>query len=181
MTWLLKANSDPTAIYQSPDFPHVFLGSMQLDDMMDAEKMAGQPICIRIDLTNESLRPRDLQSAPQSFRLPEATMKVPLPDEPKDLPLDQQAIWQQEFNKASDQLAEIISKNNCPIYVHCSVGMNRSVATLLAALSKLTGKPIGQLHAEMKSIRGMINPNPMYTNWAAQYSQNLTRPQSSFV
>lgn len=160
---------NPESIYQSPDFPHVFLGAAEEDDIRSVEEKAGKPVCIRIDLRGFGVDERTF-----SEDVPSPQMRVPLPDDPTKTP--DMKEWQTKFNQTVDQLASIISSNQCPIYVHCSAGMNRSVATLGAALSKLTGRDFQDILSEMKMLRPMINPNTTYQAWGEQATQeNLPR------
>lgn len=162
---------DPMTVYQSPDFPYVFLGGADEDQLKVVEQTTGKPICIRVDLRSHSPR--------ESFffeEVPEAHMRVPLPDNPPIEAPTQMNEWQAVFNKTVDQLAEIIARNQCPIYVHCSAGMNRSVATLVAALAKLTGREFADILGEMKQIRPVVHPNPTYLQWGQQAAEeNIER------
>ena len=155
----------PDAVYRSPEFPHVFLGAADEADIQTVEKITGRPVCIRVDLRSESNKERNF---PAGIKPPQ--MRVPLPDEPGQEPATME-YWRNEFEATVNQLAEIIASNDCPIYVHCSAGMNRSVATLSAALAKLTGRGFTDVLKERKELRPMSHPNAVYRSWGEQVTQ----------
>lgn len=138
------------SIYQSSDFPHVFLGSSDPDDIKEAETIAGQPICFRFDV-----------AAVQNRHLPHADFETYLPEYSVWGKREQRRI-QPKLKKTIDTLANIISTKSCPIYVHCSAGMNRSVAVLAGAISKLTNRSIESILKEIKSKRGSTSPHDSY-------------------
>ncbi len=135
-------------VFQSSDFPHVFLGGE--DDRQEAEQMAGQPICKVVDC--------------------------------RDLPEIDQAAWdypefltvQREFDVKVKDLIQKISTTDCPIFVHCALGANRSVAVLASALTQLTGKPVNQVLSEMKQVRAFVGPQDPYYLMALQQSPSET-------
>lgn len=136
-------------VFQSSDFPHVFLGGQ--DDWNEVVTKAGQQICAVFDC--------------------------------RDLP--EKKVWnhqdlhttQQQFNAKVAQLEQMINSSNCPIFVHCAAGINRSVSVLAAAISKLTGKPLNSVLAEMKSKRGMISPDDPYYLMALEHCSQTTPEQ----
>ena len=148
-------------IYQSPDFNWVFLGSAEQDDLKKVQQISGRPVCVRLDLTDKD-----------TSHLPRNGIKIPFPEfntwtEPQ---YDQ---VQHVFNETVDFLSQLITQNrHCPIYVHCSAGMNRSVAILASALANLTGRPLNTILSEMKSIRGIILPHDVYYMMALENSQS---------
>lgn len=151
LRFYLPEESGPfDAIYQSPDFPHVFLGSSDPDDIQKAKKLAGQPICCRFDL-----------AAAQNEHLPHADFAFSLPEYPVWGEQEQQET-QPEFQKAINILAKVIETRNCPIYVHCVAGMNRSVAVLAGAISRLTKRPVKNILQEIKSRRGSVGLHDSY-------------------
>lgn len=167
MSWLKKANDDPFAIYQSPDFPHVFLGGgIEEDDMTKVEQMAGQPICMRINLSSSD-------TVFETKKYEKADMRIPLPDDPDSLPEELKPQWQDIFNRTVDQAARIIENTQCPIYFHCALGANRSVSVLASALSQLTGRPFEQIVSEMKSIRQVVHPHEQYISWGNQLNNRV--------
>lgn len=131
-------------IYRSKDFPNVFLGSAEKEDFLAAERIAGQPICRKIDVTN----------------LPEYHIWGE----------KEQEETQPQFDYTANQLAEIIRTTNCPIYVHCRAGMNRSVSVLAGAISKLTGRKIADVLREIKSQRGQAHPDDAYLHMLTNYA-----------
>lgn len=149
----------PINVYRSIDFPHVFLGGADIDDISDVEQMAGAKICARIDVTDAEV----------SRMLPPHTIKTPLPEHRQ---WDEQKYnaAQEQFNQTADQLCQIITANHCPIYVHCSAGVNRSVSILSAALSKLTNRPLNDILTEMRTQRFHISPHDAYYLMALEYS-----------
>lgn len=124
-------------IFQSPDFPHVFLGGE--DDFEEVEARAGQPICKIVDC-------RDLPEIGAS-----------------DWDYATYLTVQRQFNSKVQDLIQKISTTNCPIFVHCALGANRSVSVLAAALAKLTNKSLDQILSEMKQVRSFVGPeDPFY-------------------
>jgi len=149
-----------TDIYRSRDFPWVFLGSADLDDLVTVERITGKPICFRFDLTDKD-----------TSKLPAPSVKVPF-HEPKVWSNDFYNQTQQLFNQTADRLVSVIRARRCPIYVHCSGGINRSVSILAAALTKLTNRSLNDILREMKSYRGVISPDDPYYLLALEYSPN---------
>lgn len=149
----------PENVYQCPEAPWVFLGSADPADIQRAELMAGRPICLRVDLTDKNIP------------LPGPSIKIPLPE---------LRVWdeqsyesvQQEFNRAASRLALIIQSRQCPIYVHCTMGMNRSVSVLSSALTQITGRPLFDIMKAMKAQRGIIGPHDAYLMMALDFSRN---------
>ena len=137
-------------IYQSVDFPHVFLGSSNPHDMQRAEQLAGRPICFRVNVAD--LETKHLQPANLSYSLPEPEMWTE----------KEQREIKPVFKHVVDQLAHAIQTMDCPIYVHCYAGINRSVAALAGAISKLTGRPVSDVLGEIKSQRGSASPHDGY-------------------
>ena len=133
-------------VYQSPDFPHVFLGGE--DDFDEAEAMAGQPFCKVIDC-------RDL---------PEIGAEDPSWDYGRYL------VIQQRFQDKVKYVAEQITSSDCPIYVHCAAGANRSVAVLGAALARLTNKPLDGILGDIRASRSLAGPQDPYYLMALQES-----------
>ncbi len=135
-------------VYQSADFPHVFLGGE--DDFEEAQARAGQPFCKIVDC--------------------------------RDLPEINESSWdyatfttvQKNFDSKVNDLVQKISTTDCPIFVHCALGANRSVAVLAAALAQLTGKPLNSILSEMKQVRSYVNPQDPYYLMALQQSPSET-------
>lgn len=132
-------------IYQSSDFPHVFLGGA--DDLDEAQSLAGQPICKIVDC--------------------------------RDLPeVGREASWdyseylaaKTQFDAKVRNVIRIISSTQCPIFIHCALGANRSVSVLAAALSQLTGKSVHQILGEMKQVRSLVSPQDPYYLMALEHS-----------
>lgn len=135
-------------VFQSSDFPHVFLGGE--DDLQEAEQMAGQPICKVVDC-------RDLPEIDQTaWDYPEFLMV------------------QRDFDAKVKDLIQKISNTSCPIFVHCALGANRSVAVLASALTQLTGKSVNQVLSEMKQVRAFVGPQDPYYLMALQQSPSET-------
>lgn len=145
-------------IYQSSDFPWVFLGGATINDINTVQQIAGQSICIRFDVTD-----RDTSN------LPNPVTKIPF-HEPDVWTMDYYNKTQQRFNDTANSLVDAIQNNRCPIYVHCSAGINRSVSILAAALTKLTRKKLDDILQEMKSMRAIIAPQDPYYLLALEYS-----------
>lgn len=135
-------------VYQSSDFPHVFLGGE--DDLAEAEAKAGQPICQIVDL--------------------------------RDLPEINESAWdyatfttvQKSFDSKVNDLVQKITNTDCPIFVHCALGANRSAAVLAAALAQLTNKPLNTILSEMKQVRSFVGPQDPYYLMALQQSPSET-------
>lgn len=158
--YMPKEIGEPEAIYQSKDVPWVFLGSADNDDLMRVQKMSGRPVCMRIDLTDQD-----------TSHMPAPSQKIPFPEFP---------VWtdpayrdtQVRFNKAVDSVVGVIKNHQCPIYVHCSAGANRSVSVLASALSHITGRSVFDIIKEMKTRRGVVSPHDAYLMMAVDYSKN---------
>jgi len=133
-------------VYQSPHFPHVFLGGEQ--ELDEAEEKAGQPMCKIVDC-------RDL---------PEIDAENPSWD------YGFYATVKAKFDKKVKQLAGTIQSADCPIYVHCAMGANRSVSVLAAAISLLTNQPIDTILSDMKQSRMVVNPQDPYYLMALEES-----------
>lgn len=132
-------------VFQSPDFPHVFLGGEY--ELEEAEAKAGQKICKILDC-------RDLpEVGPMSSWSHSEFSQV-----------------QSKFNAKVNELIGYISNLDCPIYVHCALGANRSVSVLASAITKLTGKTLDQVLSEMKSVRSVVRPQDPYYLMALQES-----------
>ncbi|KKK59964.1 hypothetical protein LCGC14_3029110, partial [marine sediment metagenome] len=134
-------------VFQSPDFPHVFLGGE--DDLEEAETKAGQSMCKIVDC-------RDLPEISQSWDY--ATF----------------LMVQRDFDSKVQDLIQKITTIKCPIFVHCAVGANRSVSVLAAALTQLTGKSLDQVLSEMKQVRAFVGPQDPYYLMALQQSPSET-------
>jgi hypothetical protein len=135
-------------IYRSPDFPNVFLGGYYETD--DAANVAGQALCQVFDC-------RDL---------PEIGSDSDFWD------MSKYEQIKEKFDNKVTQLISLIQTKNCPIYVHCALGANRSVSVLAAALSKLTGKRLDQVLGEMKQARSVVSPQDPYYLMALDHSPN---------
>ncbi len=135
-------------VYQSPDFPHVFLGGE--NDLEEAEALAGQPICKIVDC--------------------------------RDMPEIEESSWdyatfttvQTQFDSKVNDLVQKITTTDCPIFVHCAMGANRSVSVLAAALAQLTGKPLNTILSDMKQVRSFVSPQDPYYLMALQQSPSET-------
>jgi len=149
-------------IYQSIDFPHVFLGGAESDEIAEAEKRAGEKICKRIDVAD--LETQHLPEADISTHFPERRMWTN--DEYEETKI--------RFNAAADKLADMIVNIDCPIYIHCRVGANRSVSILAAALTKLTGRKLFDVLREIKAQRMIAAPHDAYFMMATEYSYGDT-------
>ena len=158
--YMPKQIGRPDTIYQCPEAPWVFLGGADLDDIRAAEQMAGQPICLRVDVTDKN-----------TTELPGPVIKIPLPEFRTWSGAQYEAV-QQDFQEAASRLAQVIQSRRCPIFVHCSAGANRSVSVLAAALTQITGRPVFDILREMKSVRGLVHPHDPYVMMALDYSQS---------
>ena len=120
-------------IYRAPSpFSNVFLGSEKKEDVENVEQMTGKPVCYFVDA-------RDLP-------------ELDIWEEQ-----DYTSIFKNEFKPRVLNLVNLLSVvKDCPIYVHCALGMNRSVSILVAALAILTGKDINSLLQDMKRYRQLI-------------------------
>jgi len=134
-------------VYQSSDFPHVFLGGE--NDFEEVETKAGQPICEVVDC-------RDLPEINKSWDFATFT-----------------TVQTQFDSKVHDLIQKIIS-TNCPIFIHCAMGANRSVSVLAAALAQLTGKSLNNILSEMKQVRSCVYPSDPYYLMALQQSPSET-------
>lgn len=151
-----------TSVYQSVDFPNVFLGSSDPEDIKEAEQLAGQKICFRFDV-----------AAVQNQHLPRADFETYLP-EYSIWGEEEQQKTQPKFNQAIETLAHIIATRKCPIYVHCAAGINRSASVLAGAISKLTGRSVQNILKEIKSRRGIVSPHDSYLYMLSRFSPNDT-------
>lgn len=133
-------------VYQSADFPHVFLGGA--NDINDAEKKAGQSMCKIVDC-------RDL---------PEIDAENPSWD------FGFYTTVKAKFDQKVEHVVSLIQSTKCPIFVHCAAGINRSVAVLAAALSLLTNKSIDTILADMKNSRMVVAPQDPYYLMALETS-----------
>ena len=133
-------------VYQSPDFPHVFLGGE--NDLEDAEAKAGQSMCEIVDC-------RDL---------PEIGAENPSWD------FAFYTTAKAKFDQKVKYVVSLIQSSNCPIFVHCAAGANRSVSVLAAALSLLTNRSIDDILANMKQSRMMVAPQDPYYLMALDHS-----------
>jgi hypothetical protein len=163
---------DPLAIYQSPDFPHVFLGGADISDIQEAAQIAGIPVngFRRFNVAAQDTKKEEGQMGSVPFfsaNLPEASHQTG--------GLMDQWMYeaaQTEFNQIADTLAQAIISSNQPIYVHCHAGKNRSASVLAAALTAITNKSLVDILREMKEQRGMVAPHDAYFMMAAEYSKN---------
>ena len=123
------------AVFQSSDFPHVFLGGE--DDYAEAEVLAGQPICSAVDCRN----------------LPEISSSSESMDTSQVQP---------EFNALVADVISKIQDVDCPLFVYCEAGINRSVAVLSTAISQLTNKSFEEAFQEIKQARGVSGVQDPY-------------------
>jgi len=128
-------------IYQSPDFPNVFLGGKE--DLQRVKEMNNSPICRIIDV---------------SRYLPE------FPNWTQQL-YDKYRITMMSI---INNVASTIQNTRCPIFVHCEMGANRSVSVLAAAIAKLTGRSVMDILREIKSQRGIAAPHDVYLHMISQ-------------
>lgn len=140
-------------IFQSSDFPHVFLGGQ--DDLEDVQKLAGQMPCQIFDC-------RDL---------PEMSLWQ----------YNDFLNVQQKFDAKVNQLGQIILTTKCPVFVHCAAGVNRSVSVLSAAISELTSKPLNSVLSEIKSKRYMIGPDDPYYLMALEHCSQTSQTEKQKV
>jgi protein-tyrosine phosphatase len=166
-----RALSDPTRVYRSVDYPHVFLGGASMGDIQEAAKIAGigAEDFIRFNVASHDTHDLEtyLPDAYFSAKLPEAT---PQTQGMMDETLYRQA--QAEFNELADVLASTIMSTNHPIYVHCAMGVNRSASVLAAALTQITDKSVVEILGEMKRQRYVVAPHDAYFMMAVEYSKN---------
>lgn len=144
-------------VYQSPDFPHVFLGGEY--DLEEAELKAGRPICKRIDCR----------------KLPELTSDHPSWD------YGEYSVAKLKFDKKVAETVNAIRSLSCPIFIHCALGANRSVSVLATALSKLTGKSVDSLFAEMKESREVVSPQDPYYLMALESTSGKSEVDQRFM
>jgi hypothetical protein len=133
-------------VYQSPNFPHVFLGGE--DDLDEAEAKAGQSMCKIVDCRD--LPEIDAENTSWDFDF-YSTVKF-------------------QFDKKVEHVVSLIQSANCPIFVHCAAGINRSVSVLAAALAILTNQSIDTILADMKKSRMMVGPQDPYYLMALEAS-----------
>lgn len=134
-------------VYQSSDFPHVFLGGA--DDLDEAEQMAGQKMCQIVDCRD---LPEIGDNDQHSWDFPFYT------------------TVKHKFDNKVEQVVNLIQTSDCPVFVHCALGANRSVSVLAAALSILTGKSLDSVLTEMKNARSFVNPQDPYYLMALEQS-----------
>lgn len=171
------SGKDPTMIYQSSAFPHVFLGSCTLEDMQEAADLATQYMREKInpeDFIRFNVAAQDTGSLDQHFPNPYFSAELPEAKSDTGNMMDENmySLAQQQFNDTADILAKTIKSTNRPVYVHCALGMNRSAAVLAAALTKITNQSIVDILREMKGKRFVVAPHDAYFLMAVQYSQN---------
>lgn len=152
-------DGDPEQIYQSRDLPWVFLGSADNSDIQKVQSITGKPVCMRLDLTDAD-----------TSDLPQPAQKIPFPEHET---WDEGSfdLVSKQFNNTVEQLINMINRK-CPIYVHCSAGVNRSVSVLAAAISRITNRSVFDILREMKSTRGIIGPHDAYVMMAIQNSNH---------
>ncbi len=154
--------SDPTNLYAwPPDNPRIFLGPADSTRIKEVESITGQPVCRRIDVAFH-----------ENTEIPgtaPASSKYTLPEHENWSDPEIQQVWP-EFKSAADDIVKTFQTTNCPIYVHCKAGINRSAAVLAAALTRITGQTLQQILMEMKSQRFIISPHDSYFAMAAMYS-----------
>lgn len=122
-------------VYQSPDFPYVFLGGQ--DDLPQASREAGGEITRQFDLRSLG----ELTAIDRTWSSSEP------------------ASTQDAFNLKVDELKELITSDSSPLYVFCEGGANRSVSVLASAISELTNRPLIDILDEMKHARAVVNPD----------------------
>ena len=129
-------------VYQSSDFPHVFLGGK--NDIEKAQQMTNEPICRVIDVSKHLPEHRVWNQ--QEYQKTKKTLI-----------------------KLINVVAATITSYSCPIYIHCQLGANRSVSVVAAAIAKLTGRSVMDVLSEIKTQRGMAGPDDAYLNMISQH------------
>ena len=171
-----RGQPDTMALFQSPDFPWVFLGSDDPDDLLSVAAKTG--------VSPEEILRIDVSDLPAKG-LPPSVLKVPLPDEtnpnePMWKSPEEQSMWKSVFWNLADDVADTIRQagiSGKPVYVHCKLGKNRSVATLAAALSQLYAEDMNmpkspdRIISEISQQRFLADPQPEYREFAAEYGQ----------
>ena len=132
------------ALYQSKDFPHVFLGGE--DDINRVDDISRIPVCEVIDA---SILP-----------------------EPKIWDEETYQAIKPMFKDVVKRIINAITSLTCPIFVHCKAGMNRSVSTLATAISELTGRSVLDVVREMKQQRANVSPHDPYLYLAVDSSSH---------
>ena len=84
------------------------------------------------------------------------------------------------FQSFADIVLNKLTSGECPIYVHCAVGANRSASVLAAVLSRITSRPLLDVISEMKEQRSDVAPDTAYYLLAYMYSKgiNLNSPDN---
>jgi hypothetical protein len=162
-------------VYQSPYHDFLFLGGTNPEELQQAEKTAGKPICYRISVTDAD-----------TGHLPGVEIKFPLPE-----------ILYWGYGSTSEALNEVTQKNmetfhnavktvvglvkmfeaedkNCIIYLHCSAGMNRSPAVMARAISEMHDIPIDE------TLKGIDQVRPVALNdgfYIAAIHENPAEPE----
>lgn len=146
-----------------PGNPRIFLGPADPQEIKRIETITGMPVCKRIDVAFQQNKENpNLSPADYTFQLPEYKVWEDA---------EMQSIWP-EFKMAADTVVQAWqeTQGQCPIYVHCVGGVNRSAAVLAAALTRITGNPLRDVLQDIKTGRGSISPMDPYFAMAAKYS-----------
>ncbi|KKN50719.1 hypothetical protein LCGC14_0629800 [marine sediment metagenome] len=143
--------------------PVVFLGGNDKGDVEQVKAISGSFPCIRINVAAQE---------PQfSYNLPPADISFTLPEFPTwDLQTYERT--KNEFNKAVQTTVKAIqhSTPECPLYIHCVAGINRSASVLAAALTEISGQPLINILRDMKTRRSIVSPHDAYFMMATDYS-----------
>lgn len=120
----------------------------------EVEALAGQPICSTVDCRELP----EIENSPGKRSWDFATFTT----------------VQLDFDSVVNDLVQKITNIDCPIFVYCVNGANRSASVLAAALAQLTKKPLNQVLSEMKQARAYVSPSDPYYLMALQQSPTDT-------
>ena len=110
----------------------------------------------------------DLNQLPRpACQIFDVSKTLPEPKEWTELTFEQ---VKPQFDDLVQKLTNVISTTDCPVFVHCIAGQNRSPAVLASALSKLTGRGVLDILREMKQQRANIGPHDPYLYLATNSS-----------
>lgn len=133
-------------VYQAfAPYNHVFLGSSEDTDIDEVEFITGLPICKRLDVRN-------------------------MPEHNLWSETEYNLVLNELFKPNVQNMINLITKNKCPVYIHCEYGISRSVSVLAAALSLLSKRDVNSILSEMKTQRGMVGPHDTYYLMALETS-----------
>jgi broad specificity phosphatase PhoE len=159
-------------VFQSELFPNLFLGSARREDINLVRDLTSwnEPLH-RVDLAPQDNVHLDGGSpAEHAFDLREH------PEWTQPLRTQGQVL----FDAAVEQVVDLVTKGRENVYLHCRMGMNRSVAVLLAALARLEGGTIEEKLGQVRLFRQDISPDSTFMDFAQRHLSMLasTRAQA---